>query len=586
MKGATGLAKNTPDQEFESLKQRCNVLFLVELISALSSIGGTIAAIVWNQVAFAASPLTLSVCLNLYSRALHDRLTMHTATADLIEAQRQYASKLQSMRSEFLGAELLDEEGSENFERGERFQELASKVQQLESFLEIQGSDFYSQGGALNQEVGILRNHQLEMAETIEGLTQRLEGQAAPSAVQTELQEDVARLSAAIYELEQRVVQSNVGPEATEFSQSLDLQAEMGALLHPLQDQVVALEHRLNELSHSASEPQPSSYDEQAVQARIESFVTPLQSQLSDLENRLGEMAATPAPEAQDGGAAELLVQLQTDVSTLQEALDQSLHQISTEVTHLQGAIQDSHQQLDEIHHRLDAVQKLAQETSQAANPDATQARIDAANASVREQYEAIAGKLGELNTIQDRLNQLQEATQASANALSREGLQAELDAVNRPIYDQLAALQAQAEQSSADLQPEIQRAMGPLQGHLESLDHRMTQLSEQSQDRATQDQLHGVQQQIQALEARLTGLSSQAPEQAEQINQLQGQIATLQSRVETVAQQVSGDLSRIPQLVEQQVEQRVSGLEGQLGASLPENPQDELDEVLRTLNF
>ena len=163
----------SPEDENTTFEKRCKILQAGEWVSLVLSGVGTVITAFTNQAVFAATPITASLFLNILSRSHQDKKIYDQSSQNLIELQRQYGSKLQGVRSEFLGVE-FSQDGLPASENSKNFEELSTKVKQLESFLEIQGGDYYSQGGAINQEVNILRNHQLEMAETIENLSLQL----------------------------------------------------------------------------------------------------------------------------------------------------------------------------------------------------------------------------------------------------------------------------------------------------------------------------------------------------------------------------------------------------------------------------
>ena len=102
------------EDELKTLDKKCKLLLTGEWISLVLSGVGTVVTALTNQAVFAATPLTCSLFLNILSRSHQDKRIYDQSSQNLIEIQRQYASKLQGLRSEFLGMD-FPEEGAELF---------------------------------------------------------------------------------------------------------------------------------------------------------------------------------------------------------------------------------------------------------------------------------------------------------------------------------------------------------------------------------------------------------------------------------------------------------------------------------------
>ncbi len=585
----------TPEEEFSALSKANNTLTIVEYLSAVASIVGTILAFFMKEGLFASTPLTLSICLNLFNRTTADRLMKKSADIDLIETQRAFASSLQSLRGKSFNVEFANVDGQEASSVGLMLEDLASKVQQLEAFLEIQGSDYYSQGGTLNQEVSILRNHQLEMAQAIETLTSELEARPEGGIEQHEVLDHLERLSAVVYDLEQKTATLQVESSQAGISQAGPFQAEedgtntistdeieavraeIAALIEPLKAQMLDLETQVN-----AAAEHPD-LDEEIMGTHIQTFLSPLQTQIASLEEQV-----TTQPRADDSSVGIERAQwdsLQGEVESLNAKVDSSLTQLSADISGFQGVMQSTHEQMSGIHHRLDSIQALADESAQSTNIDALQSKIDQANQPLQQQYEAIASKLNELNGLQDRLSEVHTLAQTSANSLNPETLRQFVDEANGSLRDQISAMEHRLHTEPEAMKQHFQDALIPLKAHLLDFEQRLNQVLRQDSQAKIQETIRPIQDQLTHLEHRLNELPTQQPDQSQQIQLLQGQIADIQSQLESISHQVSSELQELPTLVERNVEHRVSTL-NLVQPPPAKNAQNELDDLLKSLDF
>lgn len=577
------------EDELQALDKKCRLLLTGEWISLALSGLGTVVTAITNQAVFAATPLTFSLFLNILSRSHQDRRIYDQSSQNLIEVQRQYASQLQGVRSEFLGVD-ISQNGAEAVSVGSDFEELATKVKQLESFLEIQGGDYYSQGGAVNQEVSILRNHQLEMAEAIEVLTGQIENKG-PQLDSNEVQDYLDRLSAAVYELEQKttaLAESNGSQHDIEglAAKNSDLQGQ----IEPIQSQLLALEERMNLMA--TADP---AYEPETIQRDMEDLIRPIQTQISSLEASIQEQRSSANAAADLDFENPQLEALQENITGLQVKMDSSISEISADIGDFQQALQNIHAQIDEVTSRIDQVQTQAQDITASSNSAAIEQKIDEINAPLQERLAGIQERLGEINVIREQLDQVRSLAQRAAEGPSHELIQSQVQEATAPLAKQISDVEAQVQAKSAnqDFTGQLHQVIEPLQSHMVDLEQRINQLSAEGDRAPLLNKISALQGQLQELEARMAELPTSAEDSSAEIDALNQKVAGMQAHLEQVSQQVSENLAKMPQEIENRVEEKADLLSELQALSFEEEATEskqqarsELDSLLDSLNF
>ncbi|NJN24189.1 MAG: hypothetical protein HC810_07080, partial [Acaryochloridaceae cyanobacterium RL_2_7] len=553
----------SPEDENTTFEKRCKILQAGEWVSlVLSGVGTVVTAMTQNAV-FAATPITASLFLNILSRSHQDKKIYEQSSQNLIELQRQYASKLQGVRSEFLGVE-FSQDGQPVSDNNKSLEELSTKVKQLESFLEIQGGDYYSQGGAINQEVNILRNHQLEMAETIENLSLRVGNgftNDSNSHPDEEILDNLDRLSAAVYELEQKMIQldSNTESEmANLFSPSQNGESDLSGHMEVLQTQIRSLEERVNFIA--TSDP---AYDLEILKSDVQSLIQPLHQQISDLESDLAGQRDLLGQNTSNGSEVDSseLMNLNASVNNLQEQLDTSLSQISNDIADFQTSLGETHQQIGDIQNRINSVQELANQSHQ--DPAAEIHRqLELINTPLRNQFNQLQTKLAEYNALKTQLDQVQQLAHQTAENLNPHRMQEQINQATAPMMTKISAIEEQIHarpKADGDIMGKLQQVIEPLQSHMVNLEQRINQLAAEGDRQPLLNKIAELQGQLQMVEARMNELPAQTTDHSAQINQLATQISQLQDRLEAVSHKVTEDLTQMPQLIDNNVQEKLS---------------------------
>lgn len=578
------------EDELKTQDQRCKLLLTGEWISLVLSGVGTVVTALGQNAVFAATPLTCSLFLNILSRSYQDKRIYDQSNQNLIEVQRQSTSKIQGIRSEFLGMD-FSENGMEGVQTKGDFAELALKVKQLESFLEIQGGDYYSQSGAVNQEVSILRNHQLEMAEAIESLTTQMGG-SVNNVDQTDILDHLDRLSAAVYELEQKTAaiapNENADDQGMNTLLGLNHSPEFSSQIESIQSQMTAIEERMNFMA--TADP---AYDPDLLQNDMVSLIHPLQSQIADLEAQVQEQQAQLNMSSEPPSNDSQVDAVNENIAALQVKLENALTQISTDVTHFQTSLQTTHEQMGDIQERMNSLQSLANETAEINRPELIQQQMDTLNAPLKEQLNSIQLKIEEFGQLQGQLDHVQSLAQQSVEQSHPEMIQAKVSAATAPLLEQVVAVEekVKVQAPNQDIMTKLQQVIEPLQSHIVALEQRINQISSEGDRTPLLNKIAALQGQVQNVESRFASIPSNVPDHSGQLNQLTAKIADMQAQIETVSTQVSQDLQEMPKLIEKNVEEKETLLSELQSLSFEEKmsgkkseASSELDDLLNSL--
>ena len=573
------------EDELNTLDKKCRILLTGEWISlVLSGVGTVVTALTQNAV-FAATPISCSLFLNILSRSHQDKRIYDQSSQNLIEMQRQYASKIQAVRSEFLGVDFSAENG-ESIPDSANFEELATKVKQLESFLEIQGGDYYSQGGAVNQEVSILRNHQLEMAEAIEELSNQFEAGVPNNSGANDIQDHLDRLSSAVYELEQKTSYlSELGEYNGTVQESVSGNSDVIYQLEPIQSQLAALEERMNMIA--TADP---AYDPNILEGDMQSILHPLQEKIAGLEEKIHSQSMPLDASAMDQSQ---LSTINTSIGDLQTQLDHSISQITNEIGEFQGELQRTHEQIDQVNQRINALQEI--DHSQVNNPEDLQRQFESLNQPLKERLNGIQDQLGEISLLQAQIDQVRGLAQSASESFTPDAIHAQVNQATAPIKDKLEALEnnVQSQSNSQDFTGQLHQVIEPLQSHMVELEQRINQLSSEGDRTPLLNKVAALQGQVETFESRLANTPSPAAAHSNEIQQLAEKVASMQAQLQTVSSQVNQDLEKMPEVIESKVDEKAELLAELQSISFEEEitgtkkkTRSELDNLLDSLNF
>jgi chromosome segregation ATPase len=547
--------KPTPEQTFVTLKKKSRALVIAECFSALAAIIGTIASGVTGQVAFAATPLTLSAILNIFSRRQLDQLFRQTNVLDMIEIQREVTASIQGIRAGRLGVMAADAEGMDSMDLQSSLSSLAERVLQVESYLELQGSGYFSSGGSLADEVANLRNHQLELSNSLETMNLAMQGQGQDVSVHSSIPDELERLTQAIQALEDRsaLLETGVAPSSP----------DMQAWVQPLQEQLAFLEARLDE--RATAEPGAVPQNPEALHADFANLIQPLQSQVSALEEQL-KAQPMPAQESnhyvQDTAHHDHLNQ---QIENLSHKLENSLTQIFGEISGFQGVLQASHEEINAMRLRLAEVQHQTSEAMASMDANALYNHVESGNQALRDQISTLHARVESTPTVDVH----QELQQSLA-----------------PLYERIAHLDEQIQRSNNGEQNQsLLNALSGVQSQIQGLETRLNELGHQGP--AQTEQLNALQNHYQEVQASLNTLGD-LQQQVNELSGLPGQmqsVSELSARLDALSYQVTTDLNRIPMLIDEKIRPHLDQLQV-TPAPPPPSTSSQLDDLLKELNF
>jgi chromosome segregation ATPase len=385
--------KNDPEAMLEKMINR-NVTFqIVEYVSAAAAVGGTIAVGLGQSAVFAAAPLTVSVCLNLFSRRNLDQLTRQRTFADTTEIQNLLTNDIQALQSNFQALP----EVRESIDMSELKTALAA-VSESVSALEEQALSPVNETGepqtALTADIDQLRTHQIELTEAIESVKQQLaNAPETATVVGPDLTGELATLRDAIANLEQRTTDGAV-PDLE------PLRAELQAMLTPVQTQVSALNERLHNQPEGEGFVADSGNAEQVIELRghLEGLNTKVDNAFVNLSDELA--AVRGVVEGTQGQLEGVQQRITDEVSGVRGAVDHTQNQINDIQGRLEGvggAVDHTQNQIGEIQGRLESVQ---QGTAEQPQTESIEAQMETALNPIKEHLSHLDGKIEAMPTL------------------------------------------------------------------------------------------------------------------------------------------------------------------------------------------
>ncbi len=387
--------KSDPESMLEKNISRNVKLQVAEYITAVAAIGGTVAAGLGANVAIAAAPLSLSVCLNLLSRRQLDQLTRQRTLVDTEEIQQRLTSDIKVLREDFKALP----EVRETIDISELQTALAA-VRESVSTLEEKALAPVSETGepqtALTDEMEQLRTHQIELSEALATVQQQLTDSPDAAVVGPDVNDEIAALRATVSQLEQSGAESSV-PNLEH------LRAELQAMLTPVQTQVSALQDRL----HNQPEEESSGSNEQVVelQGHLEGLNTKVDNAFVNLSDELA--AVRGAVEGAQGQIEGVKQQLTDEIAGIRGTVDNTQAQINS-IQEQAGAPQDGTGQLPEqLETQIQAALSPIQEhlTAIDGKIEAIPAVDSAAIQGQGEQLQALQGQLHSMGTRIDNVS-------------------------------------------------------------------------------------------------------------------------------------------------------------------------------------
>jgi chromosome segregation ATPase len=417
--------KRNPEEILEDMINQ-NVKFQVAEIVCCAAAGvGSIFLVVAKNAAMAAAlPLTLAVGLNYFNRRRLDQLTRQQTLLDITEVQRRLSSEIQGMRGRS-----LEGSGDVDFSNTEQFENAIASLSETVAALEIQiqqGSSGSGDTSHIAAELVQLRNHQLDLTQSLEAVNQQLRNLPAESGSVAfdarAFENELSALNARISEF-----QSSGAETSSHANIDLDtVRAEFHNLLNPVQLHLSDLESRWSQQpAHTDSSAAP--VDIEPLRAELLGMVTPVQQQLASVEARI---ASQPTPEVSSNHAEELHG-VQGQVSSLNEKLEHIAAQLSAEIAGFQQSIEHTQDRVQAVHQTVQDAQVNA--LASAPDPSSLEADLQAAIGPLREQVAALQNQLSSMPKVDPNLSQLQSEQMIS--------LQNQLNSTNGLIEEVAAQL-------------------------------------------------------------------------------------------------------------------------------------------------
>lgn len=503
-------------------------LEVAEYVALFGSFTGTLIALVSQQVAAAALPLSVSLLLNLINRSqLEDSQEQTTQTA-LDAFSRRYATDMKFLRRQMQEALATPEQvnlAPLESAIGELRQALDQAQQGVERQLAAAGRSL----DPLQAQLAVLQTQQQALESSLSSLQQRV--QAGPTP------ESLATLTATLAELQAQTRQTeatlrDLGRQTQGTGQrlvQLEAQVEAGATVLP------NLAQRVTDLE--AGRPQ----------------LVALENRLEQVDRALETLAEDVTQLARDP--------LATTVTNLERQVA-DLPQLRQQVREQQFTSSQTEQALDQVRQQLEQLPTLSADLRQ-----------------VEQQVALTAGRAAEMQALLQRMEvlealrtQVQNLEAAMGQTLPRTSLlpllaavetlyndHQRLDTTVQPLADGLKALQT-------GLETLAQEAAGrPSVAIIDELQDRLANLEQRLNQFPAPPNLTPLHQELEALKQTLAQMPTLDPAI---LASQEAQLGHLQSQIEVV-QRLVGDLDRTTldlQEYTQDLDQRQAKLDHSLG--------------------
>lgn len=347
MQELNSISDNTLEK---SIKQNI-VLQAVEYGVAGLSIAGTVVTFISKEAIFAATPLTLAVCLNLFNRRKLDQLTRQHADGDMALVKRDLRAEIQRVRSQVEDLPAFQDRADYNDVKVS-ITSLSASVATLEQqMMETSGGQPIEAISAIEAELNQLREHQIDLTHSIEALQGQIPSDAESANVADSYQQELSALQDAVSQLSQQ------GSGSADLE---PLRAELQAMLAPVQQQVV-------DLSEQSQQSAPATASEEQL--------APVFGQIEEVKVKMDAM----------------------------------LSNISEEMEIARGAMENTQHQVNEVQHQLTVVREETANTPSGVNPDDLHQQVQAAMGPLQDQIGQLESRITALPTIDANVTQGQE---------------------------------------------------------------------------------------------------------------------------------------------------------------------------------
>ena len=382
--------KRNPEEILEDMLNKHVLFEKLEVATGVLAGAGTIAlGVLKNTAVIAAAPLTIAIALNYFNRLRMGQISRYQTHVEVAEVQRRLSSEIQGLKP--LGSGEVGVVSTGQMENA--VADLAEKIAALEARQQL-GSNA-SGSEQMTEELVQLRNHQLDLSQSLEAINQQIKGMP------------IAAVAAG--------------------GASVDLDAlrqEFQGLLHPVQQNLVDLESRVSSSPAAAAGAEP--FDAEPLRAELSALIAPVQQQVHFLEERLSTVqGAAAAP----SGDAEALQTVNGQVHSLNERLDNVVAQLSAEIAGFQQSVQHTQERMQVVHQQVEAVhQNVSAAPAPGLAPEAIQQEVQSVVGPLREQLTVLEQRLGGLSVADPQAAQIQAEQMVS--------LQNQLNSTNGAIED------------------------------------------------------------------------------------------------------------------------------------------------------
>lgn len=541
-------------------------LEILEYLSVAGSVAGSVAAIATQQIVYAATPLSLSVVLNLANRR---RLAQEPYLGgNDIELREKFARELAILREQVQGLPTDSEFNHVQSAVSKHSEEFAEVKRQLEKTLSLaQGLEL----NPLRQDISVLRENYAGVQETLAALSAQLKG-----AESSKGGHGVERLESAIAQINSKIAQ---------FQNKLSKLEPGGGTpdLNPVLSEIAQIEQRLETVRSSVS---------QAIEQEIAGLRADLEARMSagnPLEFGAQQVSSLSSEIAKLQERQQQLEQAIAPVSELRLQLDRLNQKVAAQpdieqVERLRNSLSLAIALIPQLEQQLDlerlgvntngnaagvdltgvddSLRKIAESVSEAiAEIDTRLAPFEAVN--LRRIQEDLALQTRELEQLTSGLAALQQEQGSWQTALA--GLQEKIDGL--PQFVAPEALEP-LEAALTTLKERVDLLAGfpipELQNQLEQLADRVNNLPEAI---ASQSDVHKLNQALLEVTANLaqvrqltTSLENQS-EVSSRLSQLDSIVSELSTRLDETLPQEREELRQEVQSLREQLEWQGTGV-------------------------
>lgn len=541
-------------------------LEILEYLSVAGSVAGSVAAIATQQIVYAATPLSLSVVLNLANRR---RLAPEPSLGgNDIELREKFARELGILREQVQGLPTDSEFNHVQSAVSKHSEEFEEVKRQLEKTLSLaQGLEL----NPLRQDISVLRENYAGVQETLATLTAQLN-----SADSSKGGHGVERLESAIAQINSKIAQ---------FQNKLSKLEPGGGTtdLSPVLSEIAHIEQRLETVRASVSE---------AIEQEIAGLRADLEARVSagnPLEFGAEQVNSFSLEIAKLQERQQALEQAIAPVSELRMQLEQLNQKVAAQpdieqVERLKSSLSLAIALIPQLEQQLDlerlgvagngtavgvdltgvdeSLRKIAESVSEAiAEIDTRLAPLEAVN--LRRIQEDLALQTRELEQLTTGLASLQQEQSSWQTALA--GLQEKIEGLPQfvapealePLETALTTLKERVDLLAGFPVPELQE-------QLEQLADRVNNLPEAIASQSDVEHLNQALQEVTANLADVRELTNSLENQSEvssRLSQLDSMVSELSSRIDDTLPQEREELRQEVQSLREQLEWQGSGV-------------------------